>query len=612
MTINLETSKVAFVKGESSYSFQGIKYSEAVVASPLVEEGSGQGLGHPEVSRKFCAKKTLSEAIPVWRFEPDHVKSRLQAREVNSKLAKGDWVVRLLLDSGKYKTLLRWESEMEGVVISETTCSFKERTSTLRVKVDCLEVITTDAEKFRGFGKWRGNGGFLRNIEILDGEVILFNPNLPLREDGKLVQCEHVVGGEEYKTLTYVTSLLANKTTTGKAEWDAHIGQWRNANELENLIRREARTVTVRRWNIEDSVYAMFKTLYGKDNNFTFDDSCNQVVHKDVWCWVGEHVNIVEVPLTRTFMGRCSLFAEHIHYLGTELPELYKQLLKMMKGRQDMVRDALNMALQNQSLDKLLIIDAETVITEGPVGINYTTDEDTGESYIDSISVPGEFTENTFTQLQRGAEKCGFIGFLIVAEAGRQDKDEACVALNLDLFRRLSGNTASKAARSLLELFCALEVTLEDRCYDNWSGHFYRLARAIEGGLEILVADSSALLRKATKTPEVAFTCRVGGTIDASVARDELHICKDMATTWGLEAGDIAVPGRVPVPGMGCLKVVLNNHVPYGTVVIASATQHAIQEGDCDGDSVIFLAFSPEGKLRVPPQRGRAVNPIAD
>ena len=607
MTIKLTQSNVQFVNGDQSYSFQGVQYKEAVVASPLVEEGSGQGLGHPETSRTFVAKKTLNQQIPVWRFTAESVAKEIQVREVNTRVQPGDWIVRRVTDKGA-KTLIKWQSEMEGVILGKPRIRFSERTNTLSIKLDTYELVTTDAEKYRGFGKWRGNGGFLRNIKITNGNDVVFNPNTPLKdESGNLLQVEHVVGGEEYKTLTYVTSLLASKLPEGTAKWNAATGQWEDSEELEKLIEREATRVTVQRWNIEDSVYEMFKAMYGDDKNFKFNDKKNEVIHLNAWCWVGTQTNIVEVPLTRTFMGRCNMFAEHIHYLGTELPALYTQLLELQKGRQKMVKDALNMALQNVPAKALAVIDSETLVVEGKLGVTLAEPNDEGDVYVDTISIPGELTLETVAKLQRKIEKQGFAGVSILIE----EKDYE-LFLNLDLFRRLSGSAAEKGGRSLLELLTHLEIDVEDRLYDNWEGHLFRLARSIEANLEGLVANSSSLLAKAAKTPDIAFTCRVGGTLDASVGLKELHISSVMASKWGLEEGDIVVPGRVPVPGMGSLTVVYNDAVPYGTVNMASATQHAIQEGDQDGDSTVFLAFSKDGALRIPPQRGRAVNPISD
>ena len=99
--------------------------------------------------------------------------------------------------------------------------------------------------------------------------------------------------------------------------------------------------------------------------------------------------------------------------------------------------------------------------------------------------------------------------------------------------------------------------------------------------------------------------------MDASVKLDEIHMHSEMLAYWTITEGDLFVVGRVPVPGLGVLRVVANDKVPFGTAVMSAAIKHAIEEGDVDGDSLIGIVISPEGELKTPGNNVQGVNPLA-
>lgn len=621
-SVKLQESKVYFrdLDGEK-YNFSGILFQVAAVASPLVEDGSGQGLGHPQVNKKKAARSAVSTVVPALRGEEDKILADIIVAPVGTKLAFGDVVIsqKSILARSGATPLEKWGSLIPGRVISEPEFKFNDSNKTLAVRVECLQVETSDAEKYRGFGKYRSNGGFLRSILITDQEgSTIFDPTSNLYQDGKAIQAEHVVGAEEFKTFMYVAGIVANDIL-GEAVWNASTGEWENAEALMKATEQSARKVTVKRWNYGAEAYTMFKTLYANHPDFEFDDANNGITHKNVWCWYGEQAEIVEVPLTKTFMGKCPLFAEHIAYLGTEFPELYKVLLEEVKHNQQMVDEALALAegvipgeTEENPYGTCAVIDDQTKVITGEKFSLDLIQTEGGVSVVNSITIPAEAEYDTklVRKMHRLLKKNGFSG--IVIESFDQKGEVYAVPLSLNVFTLVTGTVTHQAFVTFARILRELETSDDDRAYGNWSGTFYRLCRMLAGSLEFLVADSNALLAKATKTPAIAFTCRAASTLDASVALDEIHFHPEHLKFWGLESGDFFLIGRVPVPGMGVLRVVSNDLVPYGTAVMNAGRKHEVEEGDVDGDSLIGLAFSSEGVLRKPSEKLENVNPTKD
>lgn len=607
MSTSLTTSSIKFRSKGVDYSFSGIEYNVAAVCSPLVEEGSGQGLGHPETTRAKAVKVMMSKQIPVFEKEAVDVAKLIAIPENGTKLSKGDAVITY-----RGFAFERWQYD-EGRVV-ERKVRFNDRTSTLNVKVQCLMIERGDAEKYR-LGKYRSNGGFLRNIHINEGNNIIFDPNTALYKAGKAIQAEHVVGAEEFKTLLFTLGMLQNQTGL-ETIWDASVGTWNNEEQISKALETIAKRVTVTRWGIEKSCYEMLKAMYGNDNNFTFEDSTSSITHRNVWCYYGPLVQIVEVPLTATFIGKCSMFCEHIHYLGAEFRELYQELLKDVRVNQQCVKRTYEMVLghipgatDDKPQGTLLIVDDETRIVRDTDKL-YILPDDSGE-YVEEIGIPEdrEYSLELVAQLSRNIRNAGYSGFLICADNGKRF---AQVPIDFSVIQHLIGSESQNLFSALVNLFWCLEVIEDERQYDNWSGDFYRAVRLFEGALEFLVGDSASFCRRAAKTSKIAFTCRAGSTIDSSVSRDEIHIHSRLIEEWGIAEGDLFLIGRVPVPGLGKLRVVSNNNVPYGTAVMNAAFKHAVEEGDCDGDSVIGIAVSPEGKLIKPGKGINNVNPVAN
>jgi hypothetical protein len=620
MSIQFNQSPVFFSdKSGEEFNFSGINFKVAAVASPLVEDGSGQGLGHPETDHKKAQKSSVSLTLSAIRGDEEEIMKKLWVAGKKTKLAPGDTVIKF--QNGIGSETVKWDKVLPGKVVAEPIVRFNALNRTLDIRVECVEIESSDAEKYRGFGKYRSNGGFLTSVKVHNPTTgqVLFNPNTALKNAaGEIIQAEHVVGGEEYKTLSFIIGIVARKMEAGKAVWDSTTGKWSNEAKLMALVESEAQKVTVERSNYEESVYQMFKAMYGTHADFSFDDSTNSITHTNVWAWYGDQVEIVEVPLTKTFVGKCPLFAEHIHYIGTEFPELYKLLLSEVQKNQALVNNALAIALgdipgatDDNPYGTCAVIDGETIVVEGEKISIKITEVEGGTSVVDEITIPEnqEFNLAFFRKLHKLLLKNGFTG--VVVESFDKDGEANSVPLSLDVFTLVTGTVSQNAFVTLARLFVELETEVDQRSYDNWEGNFYRLCRMLQGSLEFIVADSNSLIAKATKTPSIAFTCRAGTTVDASVALDEIHIHSEMLAYWNIDQGDLFVVGRVPVPGLGVLKVVANDKVPFGTAVMSAATKHAVEEGDSDGDSLIGIVISPEGVLKTPGSNIQGVNPLA-
>ena len=584
MTVKLYNSPLYYQHDGDWCNYNGIPIEVAVVASPLVEEGSGHSIDHPDITRKVCCPTKISAEIPITKEAKDSISVAL----VGTSLKKGDTIIqqKSIVNPSGY-ALEVWGHHCEGKVISEPSYFHNLDTNILHVTVTCM-IISSSPEKYRGYGKYRSNGGFLLDLEVREGNNIIFNPKSPLKEGNTFLQSERVVGGEEYKTLMYVLNILAHDMPDGKIYWNGVA--YEDEEQVIKLVEEKAKRVTVTRGNLESSVYQMFKSIYGDDDTFTFEDDTRTVTHHNVWCWTGTSVEMVEVPLTSVFMGKTKLFAEHIHYIGTEYPHLYSILLDELMRNQKLVERALDMVEEVENSSYVIMGDETEIIYGEKINL------DIYEGYLMKLSLP-DYTMDTLKRLTKMLRKAKFKGLTL--EGTDRKGDNYQYPIDLQVFLSLTGSISHKAVRNLFLLFQCLETPYKERTGKTTSA-VYRYMRLISGVIEGIVVDSNALLARGAKTGPIAYTCRAASTIDASVALDELHISQSMATEWGLEEGDFIIPGRVPVPGVGVLKLVINNRVPYATVVLSAATKHAIEEGDVDGDSIIFLAFSKDGILRKP------------
>ncbi len=650
----LQESPVYFrdLKG-NEHNFRGINYLEAVVQSPLVEEGSGQLLCHPETTRTFAVKTKVRTTIPGNRLGEDKLREKIRVAE--GVVAYGQPVISLATikaEGGvKYSTLEKWNEVMPGLVQSHSIV-WNEETELMTVTVDCLLLMSGDNEKYRGFGKARGNGGFLRNVKVVSstGKVV-FDPNQPLKVNGKHVQVEHVVGAEEYKVLNYLIGMVAHEMS--KVVWNSLTGHWEGYTKegqkldesgLLELIGKKAKRVEVTRNWLDPQVYQMFKDLYapgGKwfvEGDFTFTDATYSIVHHNAPCWIGLQTQIIECPLSLSFMGKTSMFAEHTGFLGTEYPTLFGQLMESVQRNAapltklfDMAMGVIPGATDDNPYGKALMFDENSLVTLGDKWNLTKSELEIGAYAVEDLTIPSgtEYNPAFARELGKKIEKMGYPA--IVFEAVSSGDEVGVVCLYLEGFVGMTGDVAHKAFKNFSHIMQMMEVPLDDRDH-KWDAEYYRLVRMLQGAMEFLVADSNSLIAKASKTEKCLLTARRLGTIDGSIKWDEAHAHPAFLQMFDIiphfsvrlkedgsretfdhqEAlGDWGIHGRVPVPGSSTQKWVANSNVPFGVVAQNAALVHHQDNGDHDGDSGVTIVLDAQGNLK-PIKAGRNVNPIAD
>jgi hypothetical protein len=611
------------------HNFQGINYLEAVVQSPLVEEGSGQGLGHPECTRAFATKTVVREAFLTNNGGSDAVKESLVLPTVGQWLHYGCPVIQVRYKDTegveKLRTIRKWDNLTPAYLGETPEFNVNVDSGLLTVKLSMIMVSQGDAEKFRGFGKWRSNGGFLLDINILSerSSATVFNPNLPLKDaQGNLLQVEHVVGPEEYKVLTYLTGMLGHKI--GKVVWDAKTGHWEGPNgetenQLAEMLEAMSTRVTVDRPNLNPKVYSMLKAKYGSSEDFTFTDKTCSVVHYNAPCWVGVQTQIVEVPTTLAFMGKTAIFMEHLAYLGTEFPAIFKEMVASATESFNAAVRFIDIAEgeipgaddENPCGESWVLTVTSELIDSDKWGVLTYQDEELGEKskIVSELHIP-HGTEFDFLFLETLWEKATKLGCKALTIYAEGTKNEfAVVSLDIPAFLALTGNVAQNVYAGLVNIFCLMQTPCDDRD-SSWFSEFYRQVAMLQGAIKFLVTDSNALIAKASKTKPIALTLRSGSTIHNSVADDEIHIHSATADYYGIVGGDWLVIGRIPVPGVGRLKVVVNDHVPFGTAVMQAGVKHEIEEGDVDGDSLVAIIIDSRGRIKA--AKGKMVNPVAD
>lgn len=236
---------------------------------------------------------------------------------------------------------------------------------------------------------------------------------------------------------------------------------------------------------------------------------------------------------------------------------------------------------------------------------------------VDAIVIPkGEITLETL----RALEKCLGVYNKRFAKAKLPVKlsgfNLLCLKGNADRYMHIypgtlagvSGSVSNNIAKTLIQLLLHLRVdnsaSAEEieifRTSKSWEAFAYRLTSMLFGAIETSCLESDSLAGKATRTTDIAFQCRVATTIDAACKMDECLMNPEMAKYLGLRDENLLLVGRNPMPKMSTLALRTDEKVPFGVLLINALCWHAICEGDADGDSVFFLAFTSKGDLIVP------------
>lgn len=625
-------------------SWKGHPYVVCRVQSPLVEEGSGNGMGHPEMNGKVLKyqKSVVTETIPGKLLGKAGLENTLVLPKVGDRIKPGQRIVAVksMLNESVVIPVAKNDGVMEAIVERVETV-WNKQTSMMSIKVTLLQESGSDAQKYRGTGKYRIHD-FCRNVKVTHKGDTIFNPKKPLLEGG----VQHLVGDEEGKTMTQVIEMAANvigATWLGSC-WDKEV-------EIQQWIKANHKLVKVTRSNVEPNTYALLKHKFGADPDFEFIDQLDTIIHSNANAWVGTVVEVIEVPLTETFLTSTTLFGEVIGYMAIHYPHLYGALMVDTFKNQIMAEKVYEMAKEPEDLlavvsDPYIVLDPSfgTKVNFGDkfnVGLATMSvleaeailgiDEGTYNGLaaqgkylfkVDTITIPvGELGLDTL----RGIHKCldtynaqfkaagaaiNFQGFNVWVSNGTKDKT---LHVYPAVLARAAGTVNHNIAQGFLRILflLATETGVVDqevevmRQRDSWEGLAYRLVSMLQGAIESMAVESNSLLAKVAKTGRVGFQARVATTIDKRCTIEECRMNPITAKLLGLVTGDVCLVGRNPMPKMGALRLVVDDRVPEAVLMMNALAWHAFNEGDADGDSVFWIAISESGDIVLPNLNGK-------
>lgn len=656
----LENSGIGIRIREEVLHWEGVSHLTMRIQSPLATEGSGNFHYHPSLDdpnhpsfKGMWHERVYSHNFPSGQFGEALTKLTTYVPAVGDTLEKGDVLIgqKKFTLTGDINSPFSLSEKCVNVPHrAEHRCRVKEvqslynaQTSNLDVKVTVEEITQTAAEKYRGTSKGRGSS-FCRNIRVVDAKTrkSYYNPTKELGEDNPI---EFLLSDEEGKTRLQLAEMASHEVEG--LVWNGD--HWENEQLLDQWIIDNRKEVVITRFNLEPTVYAILKQKFGEDESFTWEDQTRTATHR-AQAWMGKVVDVVETPLTHTFVGKTSLFGEVISYLGIEHPALYNLLLDGVTKNQAAISELYSMVgdhfdkfnFENEPdaeafANPIILLEAggTEVVYGKRVEVEFVllTPEQCEDLFgmppevyqaylttpgvakplaVSKITIPGEeITLATLRAIQRAAN-ASEIPAKVGVDASRfcfLGQDKAHV-YRLDALARVSATTSHNISQNLIRMFMHLGVDSnmgtgdqslgELRQKGGWESVMSRLQSMLQGAVKTLSVESNTILAKAARTEAVAFQCRAATTIDGTCAIDQALIHPDLAEKFGLVNGDTVLVGRNPMPKMGALKLFISDRAPRNTLMMNAFAWHAFNEGDADGDSVFFLAISSEGDLVVP------------
>lgn len=577
---NLTTSPIKFLLQDGNkVEWQGVEYRTARIQSPLVEEGSGNGIGHPEVTREFHIQTVVRGAVPFVRRD-DKMENHIYVAPIGTELKTGDVVIGYKSKLG-IVPVTTWDNYASGRVTDKPVIKVNGLTKNVNITLPCVAIAHGDVQKFRGVGKFRILP-FTTDITVTEQESgkVVFDPRQPLTQD----MVEHLVGDEEGKTLTQVIAMVASSMPNSEAVWDNNTGEWQHAQLLEEKIAQLAKRYIIVRSNYEQNVYEMLKDIHGGDQNFSFDDATNTIIHRNAIGYVGNTVDVIETPLTENFVGKTTLFGEHVGAIAYDYPELYKIIAADIEKNAQVVEKVLSTVDTEVSDSDCVIFDyVNTVIKEGKkttIKKEDIDEQEDGSLLIYDMQVSKDDLGLTLVRkIAKAVKALGKDYLKLIAPEGHNSMAYEC-HLHVDVLGVIVGDTSSDAYKVLTALLTMLQQPEEERNSDGWDNTFRANVAILKASVEKTVATSNALMEKLNKTSKIAFTCRIANTVDAAVSIDELHIHPTLASKFDVQDGDIALCSRVPMPGVLPLTIVVNDRVPNSVVLCNAAAWAAGNEGE--------------------------------
>jgi hypothetical protein len=597
MSLQMSESGIGFRDSNGNIvRYRGIKLRSAIVFSPLVElGGSGLMLTHPQGIHEM-AQRTVCEVT----YGESNVRNLngLISVPVGTHVKYGDplvWRPNPAVLDPQGEAILFWKDIVPGIVSGAAVVDYELDSGNVTIRLEALAISRSAlVEKLRGVCKGTGDGGFNRNIQILnaDGRVVYDPTHRLYNEAGQLVQCEIVYGAEEAKTLNAAIDMIGAVFANG---------QWEDEAALIGRLEDNLTTVDVVIVGVEENCYAMLKSLHAGKRGFEFDDHLRRVSHSGAYAFIGNATYIVEVPLTATFCGKTSFYYEHVEAMAVRLPALVDKIDELSEKNRSLVSQAIDCALATDHTQYVWLT-TETVIerSEGVSNITIADHLWLGK-YISRLVLPGYVDAKQLRNLQKCLKHHGYRGMGLYADCYGGEK---YVYLNLDMFARLQGDASSMGFQKLSSIF-GLLTWVDGAAPNSYDQGFGRNVAALAGIVDKLVVEGRNLMKGMTKSIDIGITMRARASI--FVEMDAIHVSPTTANYLGLQDGHYVIFGRIPIPGSGVVRVVVDEAAPDWVAFVNPLMKHRVEEGDVDGDQLTAIVVDENGELVEPGSHVKSV-----
>ena len=572
----------------------GVRIPVCVYDHPLIAGvgGSGQAVAHPEwaASQSFVQKRVVKKELKLETYKSNAVK-------LIQLISEGEMV--------KCGQPLVWENGVPVLTHASVydakilRASKRENLDTNNVEVTIMmaEIVKGGDQKIRGWNHTKAT--YLSGLEAIrnflihskEGEVV-FDASTPYADNKAAVAYTFA---EEAKTDMVLTEMAIAEL--GGATWLASEGRFDREEEIEAMKQTIRQTVTISINDIADNVWAYYVDSYNQlseeQKRTVFMDYENQSMALLADAYIGECVYKVETPLTHTFCGRAAIAAEQMNALSLVGPAIKDLFLKSANENQKSALLAYRLATNTSvncvklSSNSVKIIFKDYVEGEPKVKLVYSA-ADGGYCLEATDKLAAiQFNNDSFTPAMAKAlsyrlAKDGFDGIEFLNDA-------------VDLAHQTKFNFDAKVIHTFgTRAFQCLQELMHEMSKRTGSNNFKQLmkrhATALKSCIDTMLADSGAPLKQACRTTKFAYTMRRRASIFTPA--DEAWISPESARHLGLVDGMTICPGRLPMPMLGNVTLKVVPSLGYGYMVLNPLTVAQIDNGDFDGDSMIFLAFA--------------------
>lgn len=581
----------------------GVRIPVCVYDHPLIAGvgGSGQAVAHPEwaAAQSFVQKRVVKKELKLESNKSGAAKL-IQMVSEGTTVSCGDVLVTdngvpVLTHASVYDAKILRASKRENL-----------DSRNVEVTITMAEIVTGGDQKIRGWNHTKAT--YLSALEAIrnflihseNGEVV-FDASTPYGENKAAVAYTFA---EEAKTDMVLTEMAIAKL--GGATWLASEGRFDREEEIEVMKRTIRQTVNISLNNIADNVWAYYVDSYNQlseeQKQTVYMDYETQSIALTADAYIGECVYKVETPLTHTFCGRAAIAAEQMNALSLVGPALKDLFLKSANKNQKSAILAYRLATgitvncvemsaktvkiffspeEGQPKVKVVYYNAEGGYSVEPT------------NRLAAIKFNGEtLTPALAKALSYRLAKDGFDG---IAYDNGEAKESFRTRFNFDAkIVHTFGQRAFQSLQEMMQIISTRDLRNEagqiNKATQSYTCLLNRHSMGLKQCLDNLLADSGAPLKQSCRTTKFAYTMRRRASI--FTPSDEAWISPESARHLGLVDGMTICPGRLPMPMLGNVTLKVVPSLGYGYMVLNPLTVAQIDNGDFDGDSMIFLAFA--------------------